>query len=508
MTEHWQRLNPRMIIVRPLHDAVTLVPVLVFYVLFGKGDTIKLILSCAAVVLLLVIGLAHWLQTKYLITSDQVRLRTGLIARKNLSVRTERIRTVETTAKFGHRLFGLEALRIGTGQQAKEGEDELKLDAITKGEAERLRLALLNRTITADQTSEPETTERASQASTPLAVMRWSWLRYAPLTLTGLTAVAVALGVFMRALNELDVNPASVGAIKWALDTAARNSLIVDLLIVLAAIVVVVVIGGLLGYIIQFANYRLTREPDHTIRIRRGLFTARSIAIEEAKLRGVSIREPLLLRLGRGARTVVLATGMSKKDQTPLLVPPAPRRTAGEISAHTLRAEQRPTQVPLRRHPRAALRRRLVRSLAFAVLVIGGLAIAAALGGLPAWPWQLALVLVPICLWLGFDRYRSLGHTIAGRYLLSRSGSLPRDTTALQRTGIIGWHVRQSFFQRRSGLVTLTATSAAGHGAYQVKDLGEEQGIRLAEEATPGLLTPFLQPPAPVDERAKLGSRE
>ncbi|WP_020502503.1 PH domain-containing protein [Sciscionella marina] len=510
----WRRLNPRMIVVRPMHDGITLVPVLFFYLVFGEGDRLKIILSCAAFVLLLAHGLAHWYLTTYRIDAEQVQLRTGLVSRKRLSVRTDRIRTVETTAKFGHRIFGLEAVRIGTGQQVKEHEDELKLDAITKTEAERLRLTLLDRgrkaraapELGTESATDPTQPVPQRAEGTVLASIRWAWLRYAPLTLTGLTASAVIIGVFLRALNELQVDPASVGAVDWAVDTVRRNSIVVDVLLILAVLLVIVVVGGLIGYVVQFSNYRLTREPDKTIRVRRGLITTRSITVEEAKLRGISVREPALLRLGKGARTVLIATGMSKRDQTPLLVPPAPKRVAHDVTRDVLRTEQPPTDAKLLRHPPAALRRRLVRALAFAAVITGGLAIAAAAGGLPAWPWQLALVLVPICLWLGFDRYRSLGHALSGPYLVSRSGSAQRDTTALQRTGVIGWTVRQSFFQRRSGLVTLTATSAAGRGAYHVFDLDQGEATAFAEAATPGLLSPFLEPGASEDEPAELGS--
>jgi putative membrane protein len=43
-------------------------------------------------------------------------------------------------------------------------------------------------------------------------------------------------------------------------------------------------------------------------------------------------------------------------------------------------------------------------------------------------------------------------------------------------------------------LVTVTATTAAGHGAYHVIDVRTADGLALAEQAVPGLLRPFLQP--------------
>ena len=54
------------------------------------------------------------------ITDEQVELHTGLLVRKRLAVPRDRIRTVDLTAKLGHRLFGLSAIRVGTGRSSQE----------------------------------------------------------------------------------------------------------------------------------------------------------------------------------------------------------------------------------------------------------------------------------------------------------------------------------------------------------------------------------------------------
>jgi len=54
--------------------------------------------------------------------------------------------------------------------------------------------------------------------------------------------------------------------------------------------------------------------------------------------------------------------------------------------------------------------------------------------------------------------------------------------------------VRSSPFQRRAGLVTIAATTAANSGEYFVRDVGTSEGLAMAADAVPGLLTPFLEP--------------
>ncbi|ALG08497.1 hypothetical protein [Kibdelosporangium phytohabitans] len=46
-------------------------------------------------------------------------------------------------------------------------------------------------------------------------------------------------------------------------------------------------------------------------------------------------------------------------------------------------------------------------------------------------------------------------------------------------------------FQRRHGLVTLTATTAAGERGYRVRDVGLGTALTVTQAVTPGLVTRF-----------------
>src|SRR5450759_5715058 len=98
----------------------------------------------------------------------------------------------------------------------------------------------------------------------------------------------------------------------------------------------------------------------------------------------------------------------------------------------------------------------------------------------PRWLALLSVLTVPVAVILGADRYRSLGHAIAGSFLVTRAGSLDRRRDMLECDGIIGWNVRQTFFQRRAGLSTLTATTAAGRQRYAVTDIPLPLALSLA----------------------------
>jgi putative membrane protein len=480
----WHRLDIRTIPVRMVNEVIGFIPVLVGVIALGQHDSNRLWWGLAVIGLLLVRGMLHWATTRYRVTEEQLEVRTGLLNRQRLATRRERVRTVESTARFGHRLFGVTAVHIGTGQHDQRRRP-LKLDSVSAIEADRLRHILLRRQTNTAMADEPQ------PSGEPIALLRPAWLAYAPLTLSGLASIGLLLALVWRSANELNISPANVPGLRSGVHWVEHAS--VGGLIAVGAVVVllVVVVGSMIVYVLQFAGYRLSREPDATLHIRRGLLTRSMVTIEEARLRGVAVREPLLLRAARGARCSAVATGLrAGRSESHLLMPPGPAVEAHRVAGVVLRAEPTPTAAPLVRHPPVALRRRLTRAI-LPVLALALVLWLASLAGWPGWAWIAALALVPVAAALGYDRYRGLGHALTDRFLVTRSGSLDRRTVALQRTGIIGWQLRQSFFQRRVGLVTLTATIAAGHGAYHVLDLAEPAALELAEAAQPGLLAPF-----------------
>ncbi|TMR13241.1 hypothetical protein ETD86_31045 [Nonomuraea turkmeniaca] len=146
-------------------------------------------------------------------------------------------------------------------------------------------------------------------------------------------------------------------------------------------------------------------------------------------------------------------------------------------------------------HPPAARRRRIGRAL-ITTAVLGAGALVAGWTVPWAWVrgsvWVVPAVALPFGLWLAVESAKSLGHALGGRHLITRNGATLRRTTALDRAGISAWTITESFFQRRHGLLTVSATTAAGDGHYDVVDVGRGDGLELASRAVPGLLEPFL----------------
>lgn len=442
----WQRLDPRMLAITPLHQLAGFLPVIAAVLVIGAGQDLSgrvdgvlgVLGVLAGALIVLLTGTLRWLTTRYRITSTRVELRSGLLNRRARSVPRDRIRSVDVTAGPMHRLFRLSVVKIGTGERTDGVESrELTLNAISTAEAERVRQRLLD-PLDAGQLDLDRSGVTVVPGATVLAALNWSWPRFAPLTVSSLVAVGAVAGAFVQLISDVGADAVDVGGVREKL-ASAPLWLGVAAFAVLA--LVIALVGSVLIFVESWWGFRLVRELGGTLRIHRGLLTSRSVSLEE-------------------------------------------RRVSGAVLAQ----HPSPTSTMLRRHPLVALRRRLVRAT---LPVLAGSA-ALWLTPAPAWvPWA-TLGLLPLTVLLALDAYRALGHALTSRYLVTRHGAGVRGTVALQCSGVIGWTVSQSFFQRRAGLITVTATTAAGSGGYAVIDVATAEGLALAARAVPGLLEPFL----------------
>jgi putative membrane protein len=482
----WRRLDRRMLAVTPLSGAVRLLPVAVVVLLTGQGDAVGRLWVPLGIGLALVLGgVVRWRTTQYRITADRVELHTGWLRRQRRSVPRDRIRTVDLTAKLVHRMFGLSVVQVGAASGSSAESSGLSLDAVSKTEADRLRRQLLDRSAAVRPVTPP---------AEELARLRWSWLRFAPLTFSSIAGIGAVFAAVYNLFDDLGVDPRDVPAVDDAAHRLTTAPIWLGVLVVSGVLLVVAVVGALLLFAERWYDYRLIREATAeggALRVRRGLLTRRSLSVSEQRLRGAEVVEPLLLRAGRGAQTRALAAGLSRDAQGGALQPPAPRAEAHRVASVALREHAaQATLAPLLRHPRAALQRRMTRALlpAAALVVI---AFAVGLAAPVPWLGAASLALLPLALLLGLDRYRNLGHQLTARYLVTRQGSVQRRTVALQRAGVIGWTFRQSVFQRRAGLVDVEAITAAGAGGYTAVDVSTPDGVALADATTPDLLTRF-----------------
>lgn len=505
-----ERLDRRMITMTAvLTGAIAVVGALVVgSTLISSGTPVAasviVVLGGMVAVLGLSVGVDYirWRATTFRLTDERFELRFSFVLNRRRSLARDRIRTVDVTASPVQRLFGIAAVVIGTGQHGESGESEVKLDAVSRERAHQLRLELLRHAVD----TEPRTDDGT------IAELDWRWAGYAPLSVLTPALGAAAVGAVANVASWFGDSGDVVGSVVTDLLIAAA---LFGYITVVVGVLLAGAVGATLLFVEMWWGYRLDREPGGTFHVRRGLLTSRSISLEERRLRGAEIIEPLGVRLARAGRVDAIATGIREGGQGErtahkTLLPAAPRTVALRVVSDVLREPDVASALTdLTPHPRAARSRRLRWALApvvlvFAVLlaieIAAGDRIAAAtgpaFGGLvAAVPWVFAVIAAPVAALLAIDAYRNLGHGARGRYLVARRGAVRRSTALLQRTGVIGWTVRQSIFQRRAGLLTLVATTAAGNGAYTIPDVDVAEGIAFADDAVPGLLAEFVERP-------------
>jgi len=327
------------------------------------------------------------------------------------------------------------------------------------------------------------------------------WVRFAPFTMSGVIGTVAILGVGWRLLDELDVTPNDVGPVRGALDHMKETAIWLDVLQVVVVLAAFATVLSVSGYVLSYWGFRLTRHAQGSLHVTRGLLTTRATSIEERRLRGVELGEPLLLRAAGAARLGGITTGLKSRGRSDggssVLLPPAPRLVACDVASRILGGSAA-LDASLVAHGPAARRRRFIRAL-LSALVLFAAAVVAVRFGAPSWIGFASLVSFPVAGLLAADRYRSMGHALAGGALVTQQRSLGRRRDVLELDGIIGWNLRQTFFQRRAGLATLTATTAAGRQQYAVTDVPLPLAVSLGDRALPGLLGDFLEPDAAAE---------
>lgn len=512
----WARLDKRMLLVHPVTEVVKFIPVLIGSVILGtsSGNPLWSVIPLIAIV---GFALTRWFTTTYRVGPTHVELRTGLVQRRKLSVPRSRIRSVDIESDLLHRALGLSVVVIGTGQQA-EGGEKFKLDALDARVVPALRTELLAHTAVSAGAQQVSESPVSGPEPEGREIGHWEpgWVRYAPLSLTGFAVVAPIVGLaFQYGLGERIFDSDAAHDI----GERAATGIVIAVSLVVGAVVLIVSLAACARYLATYHGLRVL-DSGRTLHIRHGLFTTRQITLDLARFRGATVNEPLLLRWSGAAELEAIMVGENPRQK---ILPQAPReaveRTLSELLGPRtlpvghLSAAGHPTAsapktpdaqpnspappqmaIPLTPHGPAARRRRYTRALAVPALVAIVVLALTLLGTVSVWWWLLPLTLLALAIALAEDRYRGLGHAVLPRtptspaWLITRSGSLDRDRDCLESPGVIGWTVRQTFWQRRAGLSTVVAATAAGKKRYLVIDVPVDQAWALIDAVTPGQL--------------------
>ncbi|MQA01474.1 MAG: PH domain-containing protein [Streptosporangiales bacterium] len=471
-----RRLSARSLIVDPFRRlGAFLLPVTVAFLLSGHFTVDRAAFyGLGAGLLSVVYSAVRWLTFRYTVRYGRLDITSGLLHRRSRSIPLDRIRGVDVAASPLHRLLRVVVVRVDAAAGGSGQVDEGVLDAVSVAEGTRLRRLLLARRPAGGAEA---TAGGAATTGDVLAKVKASWFLYSPLTGAYLFAPLAVLGtVWGWAGQEPFSERRVIGWAEWLAGDPWLLGLTAGCLLLLGLPVASIAVTTVLNW-----GFTVRSTPD-ALNLQRGLLTRRHVTLERRRVRGWELVEALPARPTHSGRLLALVTGLSGRSRAELL-------PVGPVAAIRLLAGQTVGSVPgpLRRHPRAARRRRLFRAVVPWLLVTG----------LTGWGGQfgaaaVAAVLAVVGVPLALDRYRSLGHAYADGFLCVRSGSWSRRTVLVQQQAVVGWQVRQTFFQRRQGLATLVVGVGAGSGGYRAVDMDARAAGELARQVTPRWVEPFL----------------
>ncbi len=498
-----RRMHPAWILAKGIAELKNFLPA---FIALGVGLRAWAVPAAFAIVLLeLGVLTLRWRTTRYAVAGGSLRLRSGVFNRSERVVPASRISALDTTRGIVQRAFGLVSLEVQTAGGGKEAE--LRLDALSTEEAERLRAALGHdraasaaapaagaipdlEAATSDAPSTldqdaggvpgpagtavrppvwPDATGEADDASVVYAITGRE-LVIAALTGPQITLVAVVVVSLFTQFEELLPRGLKdrAGDVVTGADAVTVFVLVVIALLLAAALAVV-------GTVLAFAEFTVRRD-DRRLRVRRGLLTERTGTIPLDRVHGVRIVEGLVRRpLGYATVQVEVAGYRGGSDTMRTLVPLVRR---GELPALLARILPELTwpDAELEGPPARARRRYWVVPVLWALVPA-----AAAVIWLPD-AWKVAGILpVLVAAAIGDGRWRGAGWHLGTDTIAVRSQLLARTTLLAlpRRAQLVA--ARSNPFQRRAGLAAFDVVLATKrHGIVRHLDAATADGLQRA----------------------------
>ena len=299
------RLHPlAVLVIARRFVGVSMIPALALFLSAGT----RVIVPALTVALLVGLPLAilSWWRFRYRVAGGRLELRSGVISRSVRTIPLERVRGIDVTEPFLHRLLGL--VRVEVEAAAGGGESaELSLAAVSRAQADALREALLSSPrAVGEGVAEPVPLYRATPGLLALGGVT---------SLSYLLAPAAILGVVFNLADDLPGRFVEQAA-EAAADRFPTDA--VGLALIGAAVVAAVLAAAAAGSLLVDWDFTL-RDEGERLAASRGLLTRRLVHLDRARIRGADVRDTLLRRPFGLAAVTAIAAGVRGRSGGTLL---------------------------------------------------------------------------------------------------------------------------------------------------------------------------------------------
>ncbi|MGH3013179.1 MAG: PH domain-containing protein, partial [Gaiellaceae bacterium] len=333
--------------------------------LLSAGTRVLVPLLAVALFVGLPLALLSWWRFRYRVSGGRLELHSGVFSRSVRTIPRERVRGIDVTEPFAHRLLGLVKVEIEAAAGGNSKQAELSLAAVSREQADELREALLGAGAGAAEAAEAEPLYRATPGLLALGGIT---------SMSYLLAPAAIVGVVLNLADDLPGEFVE-DAVEGAADRFPTD--LVGLVLAGAAAVALVLAAAAAGSLLVDWAFTL-RDEGERLAATRGLLTRRAVHLDRDRIRGADVRDsPLRRPLGLASVTAI-AAGLRGRTGGTLLAPVVRSEAVPALLRAVDPAAPDPSN-PLVVHPPAARLRRLTRALP---LPLAALAAAVVFGAL------------------------------------------------------------------------------------------------------------------------------
>lgn len=347
------------------------------------------------VALMITSSIIYWLRFTYEVTDDEIRIEQGLFIRKKRYISKNRIQSIDLTQSVIHRIFGLTKVQIETA--GSDRDVDASLSSVQMVEGERIHDELKSTNGVENDEEELDNFDFHPDPKREVTTKR--------LVIAGSTSgsLGVLLGLFGFLFSQMEsILPESFYDEMFAFFLSLAINVIVILVIV---VVLVLYLLGILGTVIKYGKFTITRYENELF-ITRGLLEKKQMTIPLKRIQAVGITESIIRQpFGFCTVYVEIAGGeVQEGSGTKTLLFPILKKTEVRSFLEEILPEYAHIPENMNPAPKRALPYYLVRALFIPVI-----ALIATFIFIPEW-YIIPVIVFILGAILGYLNYRAVGY--------------------------------------------------------------------------------------------------
>lgn len=423
------------------------------------------ILFGVLIIFLLISGIIKWLRFVYWFEDDELRIESGLFVKKKRYIPFDRIQSLDYTEGIFHRPFGLVKVKVETAGSSSAKQAEGELTAITKEAAKRVEIelaeakkrkkniAVVNETEIPLEGFITEEPGEEKAAAKKIFSMTNKDLLILATTSGGIGVILSGVAIFASQFGDLI-------PYEWMYEEISAFIKFGVLIVVIAVFL------GLLGvWLLSVAmtflshfNFNVFLDEEDVI-ITRGLLEKKRATVPLKRIQSVVVVENPFRKLFGFATVTIHSAGGGISDGSKINLFPLVKRKLVERYLQEVFPDLH-VETPVKKLTPRGKPFYYRIDFFWMVPVIGALTYF-------FFPYGLfSLAIIPAIIALGIWQHHSAAYDINGNQLTMRFRGISLQTAYMMRKRIQSMEMKQSYFHKRKGVATITASVKSGMGTY------------------------------------------